>query len=138
MLSPWLTFSEDAPSFVRNAATDLMPTEALSKWANYLKKSRTQTDDGNWFEPAEAAPEWWAGLDAVVNNVIFLSGSGEVMFDDIVNAEKKMSKGAGNKVKIESFVEESGHNEALVQFACGEEPCPTTQRVSSWIAEVFA
>ncbi|KAF8148438.1 Alpha/Beta hydrolase protein [Crassisporium funariophilum] len=139
MLSPWLSFSEDAPSFARNANSDLMPTKALTKWANLFKNSRGKMDDDNWFEPGEAPAQWWNGLEKIVNNVLITTASGECMLDDIIRAGETMKKGAGSTLKIETFVEEgASHNEILAEFAAGDKPGASTEKVTKWIADVFA
>lgn len=139
MLSPWLTFSDAAPSFYANAATDLMPTPALLAWAGFLKTSRGHSDDGNWFEPAEAPAEWWNSLEKVVNNVLITTATGECMVDDIVLAAAKMQKGMGSKAGFEIFVQDgASHNEILAEFASHDKPGPSTEKVTKWIANVFS
>ncbi|CAL1701530.1 unnamed protein product [Somion occarium] len=138
-LSPWLAYSTDTPSFKRHAANDVMPLPALVAWSSLFQKSRTRRDDGYYFEPATAPPEWWTGLDKVANNVLLSAGGAEGMLDDIVVTEKKMEMGAGRDAKVELYVQDNAcHNEALVEFACGDQPGPSANRVLSWIAEVYA
>lgn len=139
MLSPWLTFSDASPSFYANAANDLMPTPALLAWADLLKKSRGESDDDNWFEPAEAPAEWWNGLEKVVNNVLVVTASGECMVDDIVSTAEKMKEGMGSEGKLELFVQDGGsHNEILAEFASHDKPGPSTVKVTKWIADVLS
>ncbi|KDR69582.1 hypothetical protein GALMADRAFT_77381 [Galerina marginata CBS 339.88] len=139
MLSPWLTFSDAAPSFSANAETDLMPTPALLAWGDLLKESRGESNDGNWFEPAEAPAEWWIGLDKVVSNILITTATGECMLDDILSAGEKMRKGMGSEDKVEIFVQdEACHNEILAEFATYDPTGPSTDTVTKWIADVFS
>ncbi len=139
MLSPWLNYSIEAPSWKRNADGDVMPLPALLEWAEVFQKSRTRTDDGYYFEPATAPAVWWAGIENVVKDVLFTTGDAEGMFDDIVITKKKMGEVAGKQMKLECFVQEkAAHNEALVEFACGDGPGPTNERMMAWINNVYA
>ncbi|EMD40594.1 hypothetical protein CERSUDRAFT_121308 [Gelatoporia subvermispora B] len=138
MLSPWLCYAQTAPSFTRNAKSDLLPVETLHAWSEQIVQTRQTTDDGYFFEPAYSPPEWWAGLGNVVRSVLFTTGSNECMFDDIVATAHRMEKGAGSDAKLECFVQHgASHNEALVEMACGDAPGPTSERVTTWIDSVL-
>ncbi|KAH8103977.1 Alpha/Beta hydrolase protein [Cristinia sonorae] len=138
-LSPWLCFGTETTSWKQHGHSDVMPLGALNKWSGWFIKSRTRTDDSYYFEPALAPAEWWGGLEKVAKNVLMAGGASEGMFDDIVTTEKAMEKGAGKQVKLEIFGQEgANHNEALVEFACGDAPGSTNYRMLEWLKEVYA
>lgn len=139
MLSPWLCYSIEAPSWKRNAAHDVMPLPALLQWSGTFQKSRTRTDDGYYFEPATAPASWWTGIEKVTKDVLFATGDAEGMFDDIVATKDKIAQVAGKEMPLECFVQpKAAHNEALVEFACGDKPGPTNERMMAWIKNVYA
>lgn len=138
MLSPWLCYSIETPSWKRNADGDVMPLPALLQWSGEFQKSRKRTDDGYYFEPATAPAAWWRGVENVVKDVLFTTGDAEGMFDDIVLTKNKIGEVAGKQMGLECFVQEkAAHNEALVEFACGDKPGPTNERMMAWIKTVY-
>ncbi|KAJ7506871.1 Alpha/Beta hydrolase protein [Mycena galericulata] len=141
LISPWMTFSEDAPSFARNAHRELLPVATLRRWADLIKASRPAgLDDRRWFEPATAEPAWWAGLGGIVENVLYLAGDGEVMVDDAVVAAERMREGVGKGkgFVLDIFIEPgAGHNEPLAEMACGDAPGLMTKRVVNWLGELW-
>ncbi|KAH8106323.1 Alpha/Beta hydrolase protein [Cristinia sonorae] len=140
-MSAWLSYSMDTTSFKRWGPKDVVaPLSGLKTWSKLFIDTRKRTDDPYYFEPAHAPATWWEGLDKVSKNVLLTAGDAEGMFDDIINTAKRMEEGAGKgDVKVASYVQEGvNHNEALVDFACGDLPGSTNFRVLGWIKEVYA
>ncbi|KAJ7723093.1 Alpha/Beta hydrolase protein [Mycena maculata] len=139
LISPWMSFSEAAPSFARNAHRELLPLKTLRRWADLIKASRpVGLEDGPWFEPATAEPDWWAGLAGIVEHILYAAGDGEVMVDDAVVAAERMREGAGKKLQLDVFIQPGGgHNEPLAEMASGEVPGVMSQRVVDWLGELW-
>lgn len=138
-LSAWLCYGDDTDSWRKYGHLDVIaPVEGLKVWSKMFDDGRTRKDDTNFFEPALAPASWWKGLDNVSKTVLMAGGAQEGMIDDILTTKKAMETGAGNEVKVEFFAQDGvGHNEGMVEIACGEKPGPTGMRMLAWLKEVY-
>jgi acetyl esterase/lipase len=78
--APWASFSHAGTSMRENQHKDMIGNEILDRWSKaYLGGDGKEGDA--WSQPAKAPMEWWKG--AKVEEVLFLAGRDEVLFDVI-------------------------------------------------------
>lgn len=80
LISPWVSFRTDLPSFASNAEADYIGPRALRRAATTYIAPGTQHDA--YSEPAESPAEWWVdvGRDVLTSMMIWVGG-GEVLLD---------------------------------------------------------
>ncbi|KAF2996282.1 hypothetical protein E8E13_005054 [Curvularia kusanoi] len=102
LLSPWVGFCTNFPSFEDNADLDLISPFALRKWsAMFLGKASTvnpEADPGpisgdNWTDVCMNPPSWWEGMHRVVGSVFIWRGGQEVLVDSMRALEKNLRAG---------------------------------------------
>ena len=86
-----------------------------------------------------AAPGWWTGLEGVAKNVLLTAWSEEAFLDDIITTKKAIAQDVDQHVTLDFFIQRGcQHNEAYVDFACGDEQIGATNlRMLDWIREVY-
>ncbi|KAK4935979.1 hypothetical protein LTR10_023066 [Elasticomyces elasticus] len=85
LLSPWVTFSINAPSMTSNVYKDCIDVETVYMWSRDFLGT---TSEDNYNVPLNADPTWWSSLK--VNDVCITAGRNEVFLDDIVAFANKM------------------------------------------------
>ena len=102
LLSPWVGFRTDYPSFSTNATLDMLAPLALRKWsAMFLNKadaSNAEADPGlisgdAWTEACLNPSSWWNGMHYVVSDTFIWWGGHEVFVDPIRELEKNFRAG---------------------------------------------
>lgn len=78
LISPWVIFSTDAPSFEECEAKDIHGKAALQDWADDFASPK---DRSNYTEPLQAPASWWHGN--VARAILNLAGEYEMFRDDI-------------------------------------------------------
>ena len=105
LISPWVSFRTDYPSFSSNATLDLLASLPLRKWsAMFLNKANSfdpESDPGPisgdaWTEACLNPSSWWDGMHKVVSDVFIWWGSYEVFVDPIRELESKFKAGWAN------------------------------------------
>ena len=117
LVSPWVSYSVDAPSYARNEGKDLVPTRSY-KFMGDLVKLGVTPELKHHMEPLSAPADWWSGLDGVYSRILITTGEHEGLFDQIIDA----SGAIGKHVKDTTTVVEPGgiHEDMIVKFAVGE------------------
>jgi acetyl esterase/lipase len=102
LLSPWVGFRTDYPSFKRNADLDLLSPFALRKWsAMFLGKANTinpEADPGpisgdQWTDVCLNLSSWWEGMHHVSISVFIWWGAHEVFADSMRELERNFRTG---------------------------------------------
>ncbi|KIV81314.1 hypothetical protein PV11_03506 [Exophiala sideris] len=88
LLSPWVTFSVDAPSMTSNIYKDCIDVRTVHKWSREFLGT---TPEDSYNIPLNADPEWWPSLKVV--DVYIAAGCNEVFLDDIVALANKFKVG---------------------------------------------
>lgn len=130
MISPWGRFDTSLPGFKRNYASDMLVAVAEDQWAHAFLGS---APSDHYTEPATAPPEWWKGLDAVVKDVYFWAGGGEVLIDGIQEVAEKMSSVHSSTTLAIS--PGSGHEEMIFDVMLGYEKSSSTRNMEAWLGE---
>jgi len=73
LISPWLAYGVDAPSYVRNEGKDLVSSRSF-KLMSDLVKSGVTPELKHHVEPATAPAGWWSGLDGVYPRILITAG----------------------------------------------------------------
>lgn len=73
-----------------NRGKDMIPPHALGYWArNYLAGQEGKDKDA-WSEPDRAPLEWWIDAREKTQQMLFLTGSDEILFSAIDDFVKKV------------------------------------------------
>src|SRR6266702_6429696 len=117
LISPWLAYSVDAPSYVRNEGKDLIFSRSYKLMADLVRPGVT-TELKHHVEPAAAPASWWSGLDGVYPRILITAGENEGLFDEIIDTNRVI----GQHVKDTTMVVEPGgiHEDMIVKFAVGQ------------------
>jgi acetyl esterase/lipase len=110
--SPWVSFSTETNSFLRNADIDMLVPLMLRKWAAmYLGKSNRnpEADPGpvsgdSYTEPASNDSTWWDGGHRFVDDVFVWFGGSEMLADSIESFSnvfmQSWKDGSGDKARV--------------------------------------
>ncbi|KAI9447592.1 alpha/beta-hydrolase [Lactarius indigo] len=117
LISPWVAFNIDAPSYARNEGKDLLFSRSCKFMADLVRPGVTP-ELKHHAEPAAAPADWWSGLDGVYSRILITAGENEGLFDEIVD----ISKVIGDHVKDTTTVVEPGgvHEDMIVKFMVGQ------------------
>lgn len=92
MISPWVSFSIDTPSFTTNAKKDLLTAPAIKK-AGLAYIVGTPPGDV-YAEPILATPSMWACIASqIVGEVLITAGANELLCDEVVIFASKVKSG---------------------------------------------
>lgn len=119
LISPWVSFRTDYPSFA-NETLDMLAPIALRVWSAMLldkaNPADPEADPGlvggdAWTEPCSNEAPWWNGLDGVVSDAFIWYGGHEVFRDAIREFEAKLKQGwkeGGGDMSRVVFMESAG------------------------------
>jgi acetyl esterase/lipase len=127
LISPWVSFSTEHPSYTTNAETDIFDHTPLTMWAKaFLGNSQRQgiTMGDSYSEPLLAETSWWSGSSKVANEVLFWTGGGELFVDGIRAFAEKFTEGwtsgGGERQKVQVLVgERMAHEEMILDVILG-------------------
>ncbi|KAI4159503.1 MAG: hypothetical protein LQ342_006582 [Letrouitia transgressa] len=88
LVSPWVSFQTNAPSFKRNMGLDSIDRKFLER-AEKAFLGNAKVDEYN--QPLTARSEWWKELHCAVSKTFFVAGELEIFVDDIAALSKKVS-----------------------------------------------
>lgn len=78
LLSPWVTFAQEAPAMIKNEGKDVLEKLVLQRWStSFLGKAEVD----NYNTPLNAKPDWWQQMP--VREICVLAGKDEIFRDDI-------------------------------------------------------
>ena len=144
VISPWVVFDSDAPSFVKND-NDTVSKETLLYWGRLAHDGNPPPDtkDGPeeyWREPLRAPPNWWNGTEDVTKHVAFVYGECEALRDDILSLIDKFKEGvAGERVDIVTVEEPMGlHIGPIGDAARARAPSDVTKIIAEWVHDRLA
>ncbi len=117
LISPWLEYNMDAPSFTRNAARDFIPPNSWQLFADTVRQGIVPAVRRH-LEPGIAPHWWWKGLGRVFPRVLITAGEHECIVDQI----QKAADAIAEEVKDTTvFVLPGGiHEDFIGAFGCGE------------------
>jgi acetyl esterase/lipase len=132
LISPWVEYNADAPSFARNNARDFVPLNAWQVFAEVVRQGIVPALH-NHLEPGIAPRGWWEGLGRVFPRVLITAGEYEGIVDPIQRT------GAAIAEEVEDttvFVLPGGvHVDFVEAFASGEgESGDDYKLVVSWLS----
>jgi acetyl esterase/lipase len=132
LISPWLEYNADAPSFARNHARDYIPLNSWQLFADIVRQGIVP-ELHNHLEPGIAPRGWWKGLEQVFPRVLITAGEHEGIVDPI----QKTAAVIAEEVKDTTvFVLPGGvHEDFIDAFAVGEgEREDDYKLVMSWLS----
>lgn len=117
LISPWLEYNADAPSFARNRERDMMPLNGWQLCADIARQGIVPALH-NYIEPGIAPRDWWKGLKRVFPRVLITAGE----YECIVDSVQKIGAVIAEEVKDTTvFVLPGGvHEDFIDAFASGE------------------
>ena len=132
LISPWLEYNADAPSFVRNRARDIKPSNSWQVLGDIIRQGIVP-ELHNHLEPGIAPRGWWKGVGRVFPHVLITAGEHEGIVDPI----QKTGVAIAKEVKDTTvFVLPGGvHEDFIEAFAVGEgERGDDYKLVVSWLS----
>lgn len=102
LLSPWVSFRTDYPSFTTNATLDMLGPVAMRKWsAMFLDKASSSDPEADpgmvsgdaWTEACLNPSSWWINMHQIVSDMFIWCGDHEVFLDPIRELEKHLQAG---------------------------------------------
>ena len=117
LISPWVAYNVDAPSYARNEGKDLLFSRSYKFLADLVRPGVTPELEHH-MEPASAPASWWSGLDGVFPRILITIGEHEGPFDQIIDVCNVI----GQHVKDTTTVVELGgvHEDLITKFSVGE------------------
>ena len=117
LISPWIEFIADGPSFARNGTRDFLPL-SVSKVCADIARQGIVPALHNHLEPGVAPDGWWNGLERVFPRVLITAGEHECSVDSIQRTGALIAK----EVKDTTvFVLPGGvHEDFIEAFGSGE------------------
>jgi acetyl esterase/lipase len=117
LISPWIEYNTDAPSFARNRTRDILPLHSWQLCADIVRQSIVPALHHH-LEPGIAPRGWWNGLGRVFPRVLITAGEYEGSVDQI---EKTAAAIAEEVNDTTVFVLPGGvHEDFIDAFASGE------------------
>jgi acetyl esterase/lipase len=98
LISPWISFATNTPSFTSNKYKDCLGPVPLQAWSQSFLGS---SPSDNYTEALNAPESWWEGLQ--VQEIFVVAGEDEVLVDVIKEFAVKLKSGLG-KGRVKSLV----------------------------------
>jgi acetyl esterase/lipase len=135
LISPWVQFGTDAPSYMRNAARDVVPVCTYKLFTDAVRPGITNALRSH-LEPGLAPREWWKGLERVFSRVLVTAGEHEAPIDQICATAKAITEEVRDTTV---FVLPKGVHEDFVEaFGSGEGRKGDDYKfVVSWLSETI-
>ena len=151
VLSPWVSFSTEFDSYTRNAESDTITPSVLKKWATMYIGEMDASDERAVTWPvrsndvyAEAfltMPEWWRGLNHIVDASLIWTGGKEILRDPIVDFVSRLKEGWKAQGGLErDIILVEGRNEAhigpILNVSLGNEKKRSSQvAIEAWLLD---
>jgi len=133
LISPWLEYNADAPSFSRNNARDVVSQKSWQIFGDIVRPGIVP-ELHNHLEPGIAPRDWWKGLGRVFPRVLITAGE----YEGIVDPIQKTGAVIAEEVKDTTvFVLPGGiHEDFIEAFGVGEgESGDDYKLIVSWLSE---
>ncbi|OAL27827.1 ATP-dependent RNA helicase DDX54/DBP10 [Fonsecaea nubica] len=126
LLSPWVTFTTDSPSFRTNTAKDCLDVQPLQEWSQ-LFLGRAGLD--NYNVPLMAPSDWWAPLKD--HKFCVIAGGNELFIDDIVEFVEKLKS---QEIEVD-FLNSPGevHDSPVFDKIMGIPQGKAGEKFQSWV-----
>jgi acetyl esterase/lipase len=136
LISPWVEFSTDAPSYERNDKRDVMPASTYRLFEDAVRPGITD-ETRQHLEPGVAPRGWWNGLERVFSRVLVTAGEHEALIDQIQAAAAAITEDGVKDTTV--FVQPRGvHEDFILAFAVGEGGIGDDYKiVVSWVSETL-
>jgi len=130
LISPWISFNVEGPSWTENADKDSIPAEA----AVILSAAYADPPDHNNFsEPIRADVSWWRNLPTKA--ILNVFGGYECFRDELVDFGARLVK-AGNEVKnVECPLQV--HIDCILDAQGGTDVDTMSTEVWKWLSSVM-
>ena len=135
LISPWVEFDTNTPSYFRNSARDVIPVSTYQLLADAVRPGVTPALRCH-FEPSLAPRDWWAGLGRIFPRVLVTAGEYEMPIDQIQATAASISEEVRDTTV---FVLPGGvHEDFIDAFASGEGGRGDDYKlVVSWLSKIF-
>ncbi|KAG9664100.1 flavin-binding monooxygenase, partial [Aureobasidium melanogenum] len=131
LISPWVTFSQEADAWKRNARKDCLAPTAATTWTNEFLK---QAPQDNYNAPLTAPESWWA--DIPVSEILVTGGEDEVLVDDIAAMIENLK--TQDKAKVQSLIAtQEPHDGPLLEMIFPKK-CESSQFLTEWTLKLVA
>ena len=117
LISPWNSYSVDAPSYALNNSKDVLTVPAF-EFVVSLARVGITSELRHYGEPLLAPPGWWKGLDDIYPRILITAGAHECPFDQVMETSMVIS----HYVQDTTTVVELGvaHGEVVFKFGTSE------------------
>jgi acetyl esterase/lipase len=136
LISPWVEFSTDAPSYARNDKRDAMPACTYRLFEDAVRPGITP-ELRHHLEPGVAPRGWWNGLERVFSRVLVTAGEHEALIDQIQAAAAAITEDGVKDTMV--FVLPRGvHEDFILAFMSGEGGIGDDYKLTvSWVSETL-
>jgi acetyl esterase/lipase len=131
LISPWVSFSIDTPSWTENVTKDVISQECLFTLTPCYVDPK---DQNNYSEPALADAKWWSGIPA--QKILNVYGGYELFRDHIVQFGQKLHE-SGNPVDNVGCAKQV-HIDCVLDAQTGMEAGEMSQVIWKWLGAVFS
>jgi acetyl esterase/lipase len=136
LISPWVAFGTDAPSYARNDRRDVIPVCMYQLFEDAVRPGVTPALQHH-LEPGLAPRGWWKGLERVFARVLVTGGEHEGLIDPIQASAVAIAEDGVSDTTV--FVLPGGvHEDFIEAFGSGEGVEGDDYKlVVSWVSETL-
>ncbi|KIW17959.1 hypothetical protein PV08_05154 [Exophiala spinifera] len=129
LISPWVSFDEDASSYKENVNLDICSPELLHAMADaYVPAVRN-----NWTDPYLAESFWWKGFPA--KEVLNLCGGHELLKDYVLSVGRALSQAGVDIKTVECPLHV--HVECILDAQVGLSTGEMAEEIWAWLPQAF-
>ncbi|KAF8866036.1 alpha/beta-hydrolase [Acephala macrosclerotiorum] len=141
LTSPWVSFEVTSESFQENEPKDVVSVPAGQKWSTSFLGTpwphTTSVDPYNQPAGSSVPVSWFKDFPSIIDEVLIVCGSDEVLVDGIRDFKKKLAKGMGED-RVKFFVGEGEyHDQPSLDLGIGykeSEEGMQAKEIKRWIA----
>lgn len=116
-MSPWVSLTTEATSFVTNSASDVLPGESWAYLASGILKDLPESGRP-YLEAVKAPKDWWNGIDKLVQKFTIFTGAMECLRDDDIALATTLKEHHNN---VTLFIQPGGvHTDPYLTRLAGE------------------
>ncbi|KUJ19772.1 alpha/beta-hydrolase [Mollisia scopiformis] len=144
LTSPWISFEMNAESFERNGGRDVVSIQAGTTWSTAFLRCpwphSSAIDAYNQPGGSLVSASWFKDYPSVVDEVLIVCGSDEVLVDGITDFQRKLKEGMGEeRVRFVVGVDEY-HDAPSLDLGLGykeSEEGVQAREIKRWIGSKF-